>query len=586
MNGNGNWDLSFLYESFDDPRFAADLAAVPGAIEALSALLRGDMDDRARLEQLMDAEEALSALMDRLGSFVYLTLAVDADNTAAMQYAGKLDVLGNQLSLVSSAITRFVGSIGDLEAVIASSEKLTQVAFVLREMKQECSHLIPEAIEPWILDMQLSGGTAFSQLRDKLDASVTVDYRGEQLPLSAARGLAYDADAQVRRDAYEAELAAYRKIELPMSYCLNSIKMEARTLARAQGYDSVLDMTLAQSRMDRETLDAMWTAIREYLPHFRRYLRAKGKLLGHEDGLPFYDLFAPVGASTRTYTVDEARQKLILEMGKFTPEMAAFIDNAFEQRWIDLFPRKGKSGGAFCAGVHAYDRSCVMTNFQGSFSDVSTLAHELGHAWHNRCMAGLPAMLCHEPMPLAETASIFNETMLSHQVLASCSPEEKLTLLEAGLMEATQTVVDIYSRFLFEQEVIDTRADHTMSVDELKDAMLRAQEASYGDGLDKELRHPYMWACKSHYYASGLNFYNFPYAFGLLFGKGVFAQYLEKGSAFVPEYNRLLRSCGSDTVANVAASVGIDVRSVDFWRSSLEVIRRDIDTFCALCGEQ
>ncbi len=583
---NGNWDLSFLYQSFDDPKFQHDLTALPGSIDALTKLLEGDMPDVERLTKLIDAQEQLSADVSRLGSYIYLTLAADAENVAAMQYAGKLDLISNQLSLANSAVMRYVGGIADLDAVIASCDELKPFTFILHEMQQQCQHLIPEAIEPWILDMQLSGSTAFSQLRDKLDATLTVDYRGEQLPLSAVRGLAYDPDAQVRRDAYEAELASYAKIDLPMSYCLNAIKMEARTLAKAQHYDSVLDMTLSDSRMDRETLDAMWTAIREYLPHFRRYLRAKGRLLGHEDGLPFYDLFAPVGQSSRTYTIEEARQKLITEMGKFTPDMASFMDNAFENRWIDLFPRKGKSGGAFCSGAHEYDRSCILTNFQGSFSDISTLAHELGHAWHNRCMAGLPAMLCHEPMPLAETASIFNETMLSHQVLSSCTEEEKLTLLEAGLMESTQTVVDIYSRFLFEQEVIDTRADHNMTVDELKDAMLRAQEASYGDGLSKDVRHPYMWACKSHYYSAGLNFYNFPYAFGLLFGKGVFAQYLKQGDAFVPVYNQLLRSCGSDTVANVAASVGIDVRSVDFWRSSLEVIRQEIDTFCALCDAQ
>ena len=223
-----------------------------------------------------------------------------------------------------------------------------------------------------------------------------------------------------------------------------------------------------------------------------------------------------------------------------------------------------------------------MTNFQGSFSDVSTLAHELGHAWHNRCLAGLPYMLIDTPMPLAETASIFNETMLSYQVLKNCSDQERLTLLESGLMEATQTVVDIYSRFLFESEVVDTRADHAMSVEELKQAMLRAQDASYGDGLAADFRHPYMWACKSHYYSSGLNFYNFPYAFGLLFGKGVFALYLEKGDAFVEDYCQLLRNCGSASVADVAAGVGIQVRSVDFWRSSLNVIRKDIDEFCLL----
>ena len=368
-----------------------------------------------------------------------------------------------------------------------------------------------------------------------------------------------------------------------MSYCLNSIKQEARTLARAKHFDSVLDMTLHDSRMDRATLDAMLGAMQEYLPHFRRYLQAKARLLGHENGLPFYDLFAPVGKAVRTYTIDEARAKLMEELGKFNPDMAAFVDHAFAKCWIDLYPREGKTGGAFCSGVHYADRSLVMTNFQGSFSDVSTIAHELGHAWHNRCMAGLPYLATDTPMPLAETASIFNETILAHQVLKTAAPEEQLTLLDATLTESTQTIVDILSRYLFETEVIDTRADHAMTVDELKDAMLRAQDATYGDGLDPEKRHPYMWACKSHYYSSGLNFYNFPYAFGELFGKGVFALYLKEGSAFVPAYNQLLRSCGSAPVAEVAASVGIDVRSRDFWRASLEVIKDEIDRFCALC---
>ena len=578
----GNWDLSCLYTGFDDPKFAEDLAALPGMIKDLGAILEGPYDPLTRLEKLYDASEALSAKMDDLGSFTYLTLSVDSENVQAMQAMGKLEPLSNEAALVDSAITRYVGSLDNLDELITASPKLQQVAFVLKERKASCSHLIPEAVEPWILDMQLSGSSAFSQLRDQLDATLEVDYHGEKLPLSAVRGLAYDPDPAVRKEAYEAELASYKKMELPMSYCLNSIKMEARTLAKAQSYPSVLDMTLDQSRMDRETLDAMLTAIREYLPDFRRYLKAKAKLLGHENGLPFYDLFAPIGASTKTYSIEEARAVLLKEMGKFTPEMAEFMDYAFEHRWIDLYPHAGKSGGAFCAPMHNHNRSAVMTNFQGSFSDISTLAHELGHAWHNHCMEGLPQMLCHEPMPLAETASIFNETMLAYQVRSTCSEEEKLTLLEASLMESTQTIVDIYSRYLFESEVIETRADHTMTVDELKDAMLRAQEAAYGDGLDPDCRHPYMWACKSHYYSAGLNFYNFPYAFGELFGKGVFALYLKQGIEFVPMYKKLLRSCGSDTVANVAASVGINVRDADFWRASLSVIREDIDTFCTL----
>lgn len=580
-NMQDRWDLTYLYRSFDDPRFREDLSSLTEDTEKCLALLRDETIAPAeKLERFVDENERISAKVDRLENMIQCTQAVDASNEQANAAMDRILMAFNALQMLNSASVRMIAAAEDPEGLIARSPKLQQVAFALREMRQEASHLIPEEIEPWILEMRLSGGSAFAQLRDKLDSTLSVDYRDEKLPLAAVRGKAYDPDPAVRKDAYEAEIASYAKVELPMSYCLNSLKMEARTLARARGYDSVLDMTLQRSRMDQATLDALWTAVREYLPDFRRYLKAKARMLGHKNGLPFYDLFAPVGESGRKYSVEEAREILVRELGKFSPDMGRFIGNAFDERWIDLYPRDGKTGGAFCSPVHFADRSLVMTNFQGSFSDVSTLAHELGHAWHNRCLAGLPYLMIDTPMPLAETASIFNETMLSYQVLKSCSKEERLTLLESGLMEATQTVVDIYSRFLFEQEVIDTRADHAMSVEELKAAMLRAQEASYGDGLDPEIRHPYMWACKSHYY--GPNYYNFPYAFGLLFGKGVFARYLEKGPAFEEDYRRLLRFCGSAPVAEVAASVGIDVRDPGFWRSSLEVIRRDIDEFCSL----
>ena len=577
------WDLSFLYGGFQDEKYLEDLKSLPELAQNAAETLRQPGDPVAVLERFLDQDAVISDKAERLALFCNLTLSVEAENADAAAGMDKLNLCFNQLSLLRSALVRYIGALPDLEAVIAASPKLQEVAFALREFRGQAAHLIPEEIEPWLLKMSLSGGTAFSQLRDKLDATHLVDYRGEQLPLSAVRGLAYDPDPQVRKDAYEAEIAAYRKIEIPMAACLNSIKQEAITRAEAQRYASVLDMTLQESRMDARTLEAMLTAIREFLPDFRRYLRAKGALLGHPNGLPFYDLFAPVGKAGKTYTVEEAHGKLLQEMGKFTPEMAAFMDKAFRERWIDFDPRPGKTGGAFCAGCHTARRSSILTNFQGSFSDVSTLAHELGHAWHNHCMEGLPVMLTDVPMQLAETASIFNETMLSYQALSSAGPEEQLNLLENSLMEATQTVVDIYSRYLFETAVIETRPDHAMSVEELKEAMLQAQDASYGEGLDPDIRHPYMWACKSHYYSSGLNFYNFPYAFGLLFGKGVFARYLDKGAAFVPEYCRLLRSCGSGTIADVAASVGIDVRSADFWRSSLAVIRSDIDRFCSLC---
>ncbi|MBR6753012.1 MAG: M3 family oligoendopeptidase [Clostridia bacterium] len=580
------WDLSVLYKGFDDEKINKDFEQLKKLVEEGAALMQGD--EKTALENCADAFETISSLTNKLFSFASLTLATDANNETAQQLMDQLMKFYVRISLLHSAYVRYLGKIENLEDIIASSEKLQNIAFSLRRDKEAAAHLMDEGVEEWVLKMSLTGGDAFSTLRDKLDATLTVDVNGESMPLSAARGLAYHPDAATRKAAYEGELQSYTKIDIPMAACLNSIKGEALTLIEAQRFPSVLEKTLFDSNMDMETLNAMLTAMEESLPSFRKYLRKKAEILGHKNGLPFYDLFAPLtppGYEPKMYTIEEAREKLIVEMSKFSPDMGAFIQNAFDQRWIDIYPREGKQGGAFCAGIHHMDISRVMTNFTGSFSDVSTLAHELGHAWHNRCMKGLPECMTDAPMPLAETASIFNETLLSHAVLSSAEKAERLALLESSLMEATQTIVDIFSRYKFESAVIETRKDHSLSVSELKQLMLDAQDQTYGDGLDPELRHPYMWACKSHYYNSGFNFYNFPYAFGQLFGTGVFALYQQEGPAFVERYNQLLRSCGSARIADVAMSVGIDVRNPDFWRTSLKVYQDNIEEFITLADQ-
>ncbi|MFR2495695.1 MAG: M3 family oligoendopeptidase, partial [Christensenellales bacterium] len=544
-----NWDLTVFYKDFDDPEFKDDLARLPKEIDAFTAAIAAPAEDEVKkLVSLVHQEEALSNLFERLSLMIELTLSVDANNKAANAAMAPLmrAVMGS--SLASNAFSRYLASLENLDAIIDADDELKARAFALREAAEDAKHQLPEALEKPVLKMQLSGGEAFSQLRDKLDATLLVDYDGKQIPLSAVRALAYDGDADTRRRAYEAELASYKKIELPMSFCLNNLKAEGETMAALKGYKGVLDMALAHSRMDEKTLEAMWTAIREALPELREYFKAKGRLLGHENGLPFYDLFAPIGQSTRTYTVEEARALLLDLFGKFCPEMGEMMRTAFDEGWIDMYPREGKSGGAFCSGYYAKNISRVMTNFAGSASDVSTLAHELGHAFNNRMLHHKPIMMTETPMPLAETASTFNETLLISQLLKTATPEEELTLLDSCLTEQTQTMVDIYSRFLFEQKVVAAQADHALDVDELKETMLWAQEQSYGDGLDPEYRHPYMWACKSHYYSTGVHFYNFPYAFGGLFARGLYARYEKEGEAFVPVYCDLLSRFGSDTI--------------------------------------
>lgn len=587
------WDLTPLYQSFEDPQFMQDIEWIESESPKLLQFVQSahqNMNHKEQLTEIVGKFVDLFNCANRVGQFVFLTLATDATNQSALLFRGRVDKHRIALEPINSALARYLDSMVDFDAVIKGTPLLEENCFALTECKNSAKHMLQPDLEPWILRMRLSGGLAWEQLRDLLDATLLVPFEkdGEacKLPLSEIRNMAYEKDASLRKKAYEAELAAYKQTETPMAAALAGIKGEALTLCEACNYDSVLDMMLEKSRMDRATLDTMLDAIREALPDFRRYLKLKARFLGYEGGLKFYDLFAPLGESVRKYTPEEARAYLKDALGAFSKRMVAFVDRAFDERWIDLFPHQGKGGGAFCSSNHGLKRSWILANFDGNFSDICTLGHELGHAFHSECIYEKPLMMSEYPMQLAETASIFNETIISRKAIAEAAPEDALSLLEASIMESTQVIVDIYSRYLFETEVIETQKNHSMTPDELKDAMKRAQLASYGDGLDPECLHPYMWVCKTHYYFSDMHFYNFPYAFGLLFGLGIFAEYKKTGEAFVKTYEKLLAETGSGTIANVAAAVGIDVHDPAFWRGSLSVIRSQIDQFEALVNQR
>ena len=428
--------------------------------------------------------------------------------------------------------------------------------------------------------MSISGGKAWGDLFSFLTAGVEVDYNGEKTTLSAIRGLAEDEDKEVRKAAYEAELACYAKIRDSIAFALNSIKAQVNTEAQLRGYASPLDMTLSDSRMQRDTLEAMLEAIREYLPKFHEYLRHKAKLLGYENGLPWYELFAPMGeSSSATFTVEDAHKYLVDHFSNFAPDLADMIDRAFKEEWIDFYPRAGKVGGAFCSNLPFIKESRILTNFSGSFGSVVTLAHELGHAYHGQQIQEHRVLNTGYTMPVAETASNFNELIIVNDAIAHSQGGEKIRLIESQLQDCTQIIADIYSRFLFEDEVIRRRNEKFMFAPDLEQIMLDAQKTAYGDGLDPTLLHPYMWCCKSHYYRAGLSYYNFPYAFGGLFARGLYAKYMEEGEAFLPKYRELLRATTVDTVEGVAHIAGIDLTKPEFWRTSLQTIADNIDLF-------
>ncbi len=585
----GKWDLSILYDGIDTERFKNDVQLLDNALSDADALAKicDEESDFDIISKYIATSERISSLAQKL--IIYANLRYSA-NTRDNEAASALGMLMNMMSRVAGAdakINKRIARIDALEELIASNPSLAEYRYMLLNIKKQSKHLLRDGEETVFAKMSISGANAWSDMHSSLTSSLTVDMDGETLPLASARNLAYSPDKKVRKKAYEAELKAYEKIKDAVAFALNSIKQQVISECEMRHYESPLDKALSDSRMSRATLDALMSAMEEYMPAFRRYLKAKAKALGHQGALPWYDLFAPMGKSDTVYTVEDAKNYLLSIFIDFDQELHDMVKTAFEESWIDFYPREGKVGGAFDCGVPSAKQSRVLTNFDGSFSDIVTLAHELGHSFHDRQIFSHSPLTQDYSMPVAETASTFNEVLVMSTAIKNArSKEEKLALIEGQLMDACQIICDIYSRFTFEKSVFDNRTSEFMPSDRLCELMLDAQKKAYGDGLSESAMHPYMWLCKGHYYSGGLSYYNFPYAFGGLFARGLYAKYLKEGVAFVDTYKKLLYTTSVADVEDTAKIAGVDLTSVDFWREGLKTIEKEIDEFCALVNEQ
>ncbi len=584
---NERWNLDPIYRGFNDPEFLGDLQALKVACARADSFTKtlSEMEPVKALRGCIDLMEEINRLTAALAEYASLRQAADANDTEAVSYLGQVMAIVSGCAGAEASFRAYAAEVPELEQVLESDEVLSQYRFFFRMIKENSRYLLSSQAENIMAKMSLSGGNAWSDLQSHLTSMLEVPYNGGVTNLSAIRNMAYEADPAVRKAAYEAEIASYDKIKDPVAFALNSIKLETLNEAELRGYESPLDMTLNHAHMQRATLEAMLSAMDDYLPKFWQYLKAKAKALGYEGGLPWYDMFAPMGGSSKTYTAEEARDYLVNLFGTFDGQLRDMVAEAFANAWIDFYPRSGKQGGAFCAGVEKLGESRILTNFDGSFSDVVTLAHELGHAFHNLQIRDHRPLNMDYSMPVAETASTFNECVIMEAAISAATDKaEKLALIESQLQDATQIICDIYSRFRFEASVFARRNQEFLPADELCKMMLDAQKQSYGDGLAEETLHPYMWVCKGHYY--GPIFYNFPYAFGGLFARGLYAQYEKEGEAFVPKYKKLLEQTPVCTVEEAAQVAGIDLTEKEFWAQGLQVIANEIDQFIALLEEE
>jgi pepF/M3 family oligoendopeptidase len=602
-----HWDMTPIFPDLLSPEFEEGFRHATRSIDGLTELF--DRDDVRLLgpEERLQIDEPFVVVFEEvitrfnavleeyrtISAYIQCILSTDTRDSVSLRRASEMQAQALRVSQLGTRWTAWLGSL-DVEALIEQSPLARDHAFNLRKAHRRAEHLMAPAEEDLASELYLSGGSGWEKLHMTVSSQISVDVEvpGDEgssegqtkvMPMSAVRNLASDPDREVRRRAYEAELEGWKEWAVPLAAALNGVKGEVNTLSLHRRWDSALDEAIFDSNIDRETLHAMMQAARESFPHFRRYMRVRARMMG-VDRLAWYDIFAPVEGDTQVWDYADAEAFIVEQFGSFSGRLAGLAERAFHERWVDAEPRNGKRDGAYCMLIRK-DESRVFTNYKPSYGGMSTLAHELGHAYHNMVKSARTTLQKTTPMTLAETASIFCETIIRHAAMKDAGREEKISILAQSIQDSCQVVVDITSRFLFESRLFDKRRARELNVEELCELMLQAQKETYGDGLDETKLHPYMWAVKPHYYRVGLSFYNFPYMFGLLFGLGLYARYLQDPDAFRSSYDDLLSSTGMDDAATLAARFGIDVHSPDFWRSSLDVIRADIDEFERLVGE-
>ena len=581
------WKLDSIYPGFESEEYRDDRAALT---KSSTSLLR-KLDDQAAQKQspakwlkgVLKKLNAARALFENLMSYVYCRYATSTRDQKTVQELNNLEEAALPLKEAEALLrVRLKGMQKALPGLYKESKSIARHRYYLEEQIFLQNRQMSLAEENLAADLSRPGADAWGRLQETISSNLSVPWEGdEKKTVVQLRSLATSADRAVREKAYEKELGAWKSMEIPLAAALNGVKGFSVILDKRRNYRSSLERAAVLSRISTKTLDALIGVMEKSLPMFRGYLKSKAKLMGVER-CAFYDLYAPVGATEKVWSFPEARTFIVEQFNSFSPELGDFANSAFKQGWIDAESREGKVGGAFCTFLPLAKESRVLANFDGSFDTVATLAHELGHAYHGSIMKDLPPLNQEYPMTLAETASIFCETLVFNRALETIGESERMGVLEIFIQGATAVIVDILSRYKFETAVFERRASGELSPEELCELMTRAQLDTYGDGLDRKQLHPYMWAVKSHYYSANLPYYNFPYAFGLLLGLALYSNYTRDQQDFPRRYKQLLELTGSASANDVTREAGFDIEDPAFWRSGIDVVAGRVKEFSLL----
>jgi len=582
---NQTWDLeAFFPGGSASPQFAAYLDSLESDTEALAAEVAGGKIQGALAwaDRLTKIQE-LSKRLRQAGGFVSCLDAQNVNDRQARIVGGRLGQVRAGFASVMTVNDREMLAIPDGEwRELLETGAMAPLAFNLNERRERAKEMLPTEQETLVNALSVDGYHGWSELYDLVTGrmSVTVEEKGKTVTLSMGQmsNRMSDPDPAFRASLMEKWEQAWAKEANLCALALNRLAGYRLALYKKRGWDSFLKEPLEINRMSKATLDAMWDTIDRNKDRLVTYMRRKKQYLGLGK-FGWQDYGAPVGKAESKMRYDEAADFIVEQFGQVSPRMSALATSAFRERWIESQDRPGKRMGGFCTSFPESQQSRVFVTFSGSLGNVSTVAHELGHAFHQSLMNDLPPMAQQYAMIVAETASTFSELVVADAAVGHArSREEKIMLIDDKLQRAVALLMNIEARFLFETRFYEARRKGVVSVERLNELMLEAQKEAFADGLD--VYHPHFWASKLHFYSTGVPFYNFPYTFGYLFSAGIYARAKEERSAFEQKYADLLRDTGRMRVEDLAKRhINADLTKPGFWQSAIDSVLSDLPEY-------
>ncbi|MDR9855954.1 M3 family oligoendopeptidase [Paenibacillus sp. VCA1] len=594
MNNNlkMTWDLESIfpggsssaeYQTFLDT-LEKDLRQLKQDVDAASA--PASADDTKAFDAIIDAMGSCISRLSEGSAFVSCLQAQDQSDKKAVQLSGRITGLHALLSTITTKFDDLLARTDDgTWKAWMEREELRPIAYVMNESRNQAREKLSPELESLALDLAVDGYHGWGDHYDTVVSHVKIPFEkdGETVLLSAgqAHNKLYDADKEVRDSMFVKWKEAWADKADFCGDTLNHLGGFRLKLYERRGWDEVLKEPLAINRMSKQTLDAMWGVIQDNKAMLVKYMERKAKLIG-VDKLSWVDVEAPIGKVSSKVSYQEAAETIVEQFRKFSPKMADFAEMAFDKSWIEAEDRPGKRPGGFCTSLPVSKATRIFMTYSGTASNVSTLAHELGHGYHQHVMDDLPVFNQNYAMNVAETASTLAEMIVSDAMVKKAGDEqEKLALLEDKIQRSVAFYMNIHARFLFETRFYEKRKNGLLSVQELNELMEEAQKEAYCDALSAY--EPTFWCSKLHFYITGVPFYNFPYTFGYMFSTGIYAQALQEGSGFADKYDALLQDTGAMTVEDLAKKhLNADLTGRDFWQSASDLLKKDVEEFMSM----